>query len=317
VVTDTIGQPITITTGTNTNTNPAIDTIVDPQGTPANITIWQSLVPTATIGVRGGVGGAMHGGMGDGVDGVDSREGSNPRWGLHGAYNFERTPVPFVVPTCTGGDQLDAPISGETLVWQEYYTQPLGVTAGPEGSNLRWGFLGVLLPALSPFTVTVALDGPPDPAISGNGGVWQEYDCAGQTWPILVSNPVIGTPAVITSGLALPPQPDISRDRILWQDISPGTPGTGTPDVPTGGDLDIYGNVATPSTTPGTSSTPTGVPTGTSQFDDVPLGSTFHSFIRCLACRGILSGYADGTFRPGNPKTKGQLSKVVSNAANY
>ncbi|HET9494711.1 MAG TPA: S-layer homology domain-containing protein, partial [Chloroflexia bacterium] len=46
-------------------------------------------------------------------------------------------------------------------------------------------------------------------------------------------------------------------------------------------------------------------------------GSTFYPFVRCLACRDMLSGYPDGTFRPGNPVTRGQLSKIVSNAAGF
>jgi hypothetical protein len=53
------------------------------------------------------------------------------------------------------------------------------------------------------------------------------------------------------------------------------------------------------------------------QFSDAAEGSTFYSHIRCLACRNILSGYADGTFKPGNNITRGQLSKIVSNAAGY
>jgi N-acetylneuraminic acid mutarotase len=53
------------------------------------------------------------------------------------------------------------------------------------------------------------------------------------------------------------------------------------------------------------------------QFSDVPVGSTFYAFIRCLACRGIISGYPDGTFRPNNLVTRGQLAKVVSNAAEF
>ena len=53
------------------------------------------------------------------------------------------------------------------------------------------------------------------------------------------------------------------------------------------------------------------------QFSDVPQGSTFYTFVRCLACRGYVSGYADGTFRPNDSVTRGQLSKIVSNAAGY
>ncbi|MEO5952215.1 MAG: S-layer homology domain-containing protein [Chloroflexia bacterium] len=53
------------------------------------------------------------------------------------------------------------------------------------------------------------------------------------------------------------------------------------------------------------------------QFPDVPPGSTFYDFVRCLACRGIVSGLPDGTFGPNNPVTRGQLSKIVSNAAGF
>jgi hypothetical protein len=52
-----------------------------------------------------------------------------------------------------------------------------------------------------------------------------------------------------------------------------------------------------------------------SRFSDVPPGSTFYQFIQCIACRGIISGYSDGTFRPNSEVTRGQLAKIVSNAA--
>jgi hypothetical protein len=71
--------------------------------------------------------------------------------------------------------------------------------------------------------------------------------------------------------------------------------------------------VPTPSPTPG-GPTPTACPL---QFTDVPEGSTFYDFVRCLACRGIVSGYGDGTFGPGNNVTRGQIAKIVSNAANF
>lgn len=52
-------------------------------------------------------------------------------------------------------------------------------------------------------------------------------------------------------------------------------------------------------------------------FTDVPSGSTFEPFVSCLVGRGIISGYADCTFRPGNNITRGQLAKVVANAAGW
>jgi hypothetical protein len=46
-------------------------------------------------------------------------------------------------------------------------------------------------------------------------------------------------------------------------------------------------------------------------FSDVPPGSTFYPYVQCLACRGVISGYGDGTFGPNNPVTRGQIAKIV------
>lgn len=54
-----------------------------------------------------------------------------------------------------------------------------------------------------------------------------------------------------------------------------------------------------------------------SLFSDVPNGSTFYPYVMCLVGNGVLSGYIDGTFRPSNNITRGQIAKVVSNAANF
>jgi fibronectin-binding autotransporter adhesin len=68
----------------------------------------------------------------------------------------------------------------------------------------------------------------------------------------------------------------------------------------------------------------------TMQFADIPetgAGATFYSFVQCLACRNIISGYAcggpgepcnsnnDKYFRPGVNVTRGQISKMVALAA--
>jgi hypothetical protein len=53
------------------------------------------------------------------------------------------------------------------------------------------------------------------------------------------------------------------------------------------------------------------------QFADVPAGSPFYAYVRCLACRNIVGGYGDNTFRPGANVTRGQLAKFVANAAGY
>jgi hypothetical protein len=57
--------------------------------------------------------------------------------------------------------------------------------------------------------------------------------------------------------------------------------------------------------------------TCTLTFNDVPPENTFYPFVRCLACQGLVNGYPDGTFHPNNYVTRGQLSKIVSNAAAF
>jgi hypothetical protein len=90
--------------------------------------------------------------------------------------------------------------------------------------------------------------------------------------------------------------------------------GTATPTPPSGT------RTATRTTQPRTPTVSTPAPTATActiEFSDVPPGTTFYDFVRCLACKGIISGYSDGTYLPGNNMTRGQMSKVVSNAAEF
>ncbi|MEO8288394.1 MAG: S-layer homology domain-containing protein [Chloroflexota bacterium] len=102
------------------------------------------------------------------------------------------------------------------------------------------------------------------------------------------------------------------------------------------------GPTATPepsnSSTPTTivTATPTNRPDGTAtptacalQFEDVPPANTFYANVRCLACLGIINGYAcggagepcnsnnDPYFRPGNLVTRGQIAKIASIAAGF
>lgn len=46
-------------------------------------------------------------------------------------------------------------------------------------------------------------------------------------------------------------------------------------------------------------------------FSDVPPENPFYTFIETAACHAIVGGYADGTFRPGNNATRGQIAKIV------
>jgi hypothetical protein len=55
----------------------------------------------------------------------------------------------------------------------------------------------------------------------------------------------------------------------------------------------------------------------TPTFTDVPTTHTFYQYIETAAYEGLVSGYSDGTFRPENNVTRGQLSKIVVEAAGW
>jgi hypothetical protein len=86
--------------------------------------------------------------------------------------------------------------------------------------------------------------------------------------------------------------------------------------------------------TPTATRTPTVTPTiphtpHAGQFEDVPPGSTFYDYVECMGTRAIISGYPCGGpgepcepggnpyYRPGNTVTRGQLMKMVVNAAGW
>jgi hypothetical protein len=88
-----------------------------------------------------------------------------------------------------------------------------------------------------------------------------------------------------------------------------------TPTMPTGTVV-----ASTTTSTPASTSTVTVTATPGAcsiRFTDVQPGSTFYTYVECLACQGIISGYSDGTFLPNNPVTRGQAAKIVANAARY
>ena len=54
--------------------------------------------------------------------------------------------------------------------------------------------------------------------------------------------------------------------------------------------------------------------TGGPHFTDVLPTSIFYCFVETAYNFGVISGYADGTFRPGNSATRGQICKIVYQA---
>jgi secreted trypsin-like serine protease len=52
-------------------------------------------------------------------------------------------------------------------------------------------------------------------------------------------------------------------------------------------------------------------------FSDVPQNNIFSPYINTLASMGIISGFEDGTFRPKQNVTRGELAKFIAKAGNY
>jgi len=126
------------------------------------------------------------------------------------------------------------------------------------------------------------------------------------------------TPCFIPSNTPNPTytaQPSYTPNPIFTATAAPsGSPTTATATAaPSGSPTTATATAISPSLTPTAEATSTGC---TIIFSDVDTNNPFYTWIQCLACRGIISGYADGTFRPGNEITRGQIAKVVSNAAN-
>ena len=55
----------------------------------------------------------------------------------------------------------------------------------------------------------------------------------------------------------------------------------------------------------------------TIHYTDEPPTATYYSYVQCLSCKGVVSGYPDGTFKEKDPITRGQLAKMVSQAAGF
>jgi hypothetical protein len=77
------------------------------------------------------------------------------------------------------------------------------------------------------------------------------------------------------------------------------------------------GGVLPPGPQGGTPTTAPAPPDCGVDFVDVPATHWAASYVDTLACDGIVSGYADGTFRPQNPTTRAQLTKMLALAQGW
>ncbi len=199
------------------------------------------------------------------------------------------------------------------------------VVASPNGTGLSW-LLGVA--AVSPYDLwSVGLHGSTYQTLTEhysspcNLPTPEPTDTATPTASPTPLPPATATPMSSATATATSAPAGSATATAGPAATATGTPGTGATGTATPG----ASGTATPTNSPIAASTATATaPPGTAtpvacavSFTDVPPGSTFASYIHCLACLGIISGYADGTFRPGNDVTRGQAAKIIANSAGY
>ncbi len=122
----------------------------------------------------------------------------------------------------------------------------------------------------------------------------------------------LGTPTT-TPG---PGTPSVTPTRTALPNTATTTAEPNTPSVTATPTMNM---TMLPTNTPGPSATPPSpLPSPTActiSFGDVLPSNVFYPFVQCLACHGILSGYADGTFQPNANLSRGQLAKIVALSA--
>jgi hypothetical protein len=180
----------------------------------------------------------------------------------------------------------------------------------PTGSSLLFSTLLPGNPNFGQYTGRqILLDGEGSLYLGGHASPAFEGDRGEEIFVIKIAEQAAGTQTATAIATAA------STSTGTPAQPSPTRTATPTADATHTATTTAIATTATPTVTVvAPSSTPTGCPI---QFTDVPQGSTFYANIRCLACRGIVGGYSDGTFRPNNDITRGQLSKIVSNAAGF
>ncbi|MDQ3705041.1 MAG: FG-GAP-like repeat-containing protein, partial [Chloroflexota bacterium] len=123
------------------------------------------------------------------------------------------------------------------------------------------------------------------------------------------------TRTATSTGTVVPPS---STASTLPSSTSTSVPSATSTAVPASSTATRTATAVASSTVVGATSTVVATATVcTVNFPDNQPGDTFYEYIQCLACRGIVTGYPDGMFHAERNITRGQISKMVSNAAGF
>jgi len=320
-------QPFIVSNNTTTNLNPAIDG--------PNV-VWQSQVPTMTLGSRVGTPAGV--GQWD-ILGYDLQAGhaftvsqsigdkTNPAingqvvawqvysttqalWHIAGADLS--TSTEFTVTTDLTSNQMLPAIVGDTIAYQDDGDQ----TGDAPFRHGRWGILALNRITRVRQRVSDALTDATRAAISTHRVVWNQATFAGDL-------DVYGT--VCSTSYADVHPSDYFYGPVGWFACSGmlsgyACGGAGEPCDPAN---DSYFRPYTNITRGQLAklivlarSWPIDT-TGGPHFTDVPPTSPFYGFVETAYNHGAISGYSDGTFRPGADVTRGQLTKIIVTAQGW
>jgi beta propeller repeat protein len=310
ITSDEAGTPFAIYTGPGDQINPAVS---------GNTVVWQTIQPTPTV--TAGPDAPTGVGRWD-VQGVNLQAGlpftltngttNNVNPAIDGSNVVWQTAPPTSTQVLTSqwtiqgqnlsnaqrfgfadtpGDEINPVISGNIVVWQEI-SPTLGL--GPQGVG-RWTLAGGDITSSGTFTVSNAPGDQTNPQISGNDVVFQQYQSTGLgsgpfgvgRWSVIQTTIGGGSDMTVSDSPENATLPTVANGQVLWQQ--------NTPD----GDYDVYGDECY------------------TEYSDVNTGDYFYEPVQFLACSQVVSGYGDGTFRPYNLTTRGQLAKIVVLSAGF
>ncbi|HKP53636.1 MAG TPA: S-layer homology domain-containing protein [Chloroflexia bacterium] len=208
-------------------------------------------------------------------------------------------------------DKTNPDISGHLIVWEEL-----------DSGSGNWHIMGANIAQQTPTVFPIPLGDDSNqrsPAIHGDRLVYQDShptitsvpgsipDVHGR-WTVFEYEftPVPVAIREISNDRAYHAiNPALSSNYIVWEQrrtvVAAGPYGATE-------DSDIYGTICTTS------------------FTDVPPEQTFFQYVQWMSCRGYVGGYACGGegepcpgtyFRPNTNVTRGQLAKIISNAASF
>ena len=148
----------------------------------------------------------------------------------------------------------------------------------------------------------------------GYEDAWAEGGFAPAMYPSLVDRTASQHRSwVVGNGTLLPDREDIgaNRDIIPLDSADPGNLM-----IRASGSVCVPGTPGPPQPTQTRPAIPTPFPGCNLHFSDVAIDDWFYPYVRDLYCMGVVSGYGDGTFRPYNGTTRGQLAKMLVRAFN-